>query len=573
MRWSQAFIPTLREVPAEAEAASHKLLLRAGYIRQVSAGVYAYLFLAQRSLLKIAQIIREEMNRIGGQEFYLPALNPAELWKESGRYELYGETMFKFKDRNQHDMCLGVTHEEEMTNIARSEVRSYKQLPQVWYQIQAKFRDEPRPKSGLLRLRQFTMKDSYSFDRDETGLDQSYKKHYDAYCRIFDRCGLKYVIAEAYSGAMGGTVSHEFMVPTEAGEDFVAICECGYAANLEKAESVVAPVEDAEGDYPPEMFATPGQKTIDDLVRFTGEPASRMIKTLDFIAEDKPVVILLRGDHTLSETKLASVLRTAVFRPARPDEALALHGAQLGSLGPVGIKGVRILADRSLKGRKNLITGANRDDTHLRNVTPDRDFKAEYADLRVVQSGDLCPKCGKPLRVTVAVELGHIFKLGRRYSEALHATVLDPSGTEVFLVMGSYGIGLERILTAAVEQNHDQDGMFLPRAIAPFDVILTAANMDDAGIRSAAEALYQELQKLSLDVLFDDREERPGVKFKDADLIGAPYRVTLGKKKFTQGLAEIYERSTKQMADVTLRQAGKALVERLGGPHKPVALQ
>jgi len=563
MRWSQAFIPTLREVPAEAEAASHQLLLRSGYVRQVAAGLYAYLFLAQRSFLKITKIIREEMDRTGAQEFYLPALNPAELWRESGRYDLFGETMFKFKDRNQHDMCLGVTHEEEMTNIARGELRSYKQLPQIWYQIQEKFRDEPRPKSGLLRLRQFIMKDSYSFDLNDEGLDKSYQKHYDAYCRIFDRCGLKYVIAEAYSGAMGGTVSHEFMVPTDSGEDSVAICDCGYAANLEKARSSVEPVQDPAGDAAPEPFPTPGRKTIDDLVRFTGEPGSRMIKTLVYIVESSPVVILLRGDHALSETKLASVLQSATYRPATAEEAFDLHGAHLGSLGPVGIKGARILADQVLNGRSNMITGANQDDTHLRNVTPGRDFSAEYADLRVVEPGDLCIRCGKPLRVSVAVELGHVFKLGRRYSEAMHATVLDPNGREVPLTMGSYGIGVERILTSAVEQNHDADGMFLPRAIAPFEVVLTAANMDDPGVRSSAENLYKQLQEMGFDVLFDDRQERPGVKFKDADLIGVPYRVTLGKKKLALGLGEIYERSTKQVTDANLDGLAAALRDRL----------
>ena len=563
MRWSQVFIPTLREVPAEAEAPSHQLLLRAGYVRQVAAGVYAYLYLAQRSFLKITNIIREEMDRIGAQEFYLPALNPAELWRESGRYDLFGETMFKFKDRNQHDMCLGVTHEEEMTNIARGEIRSYKQLPQLWYQIQEKFRDEPRPKSGLLRLRQFIMKDSYSFDLNDEGLDQSYQKHYDAYCRIFDRCGLKYVIAEAYSGAMGGTVSHEFMVPTEFGEDSVAICDCGYAANLEKARSSVAPVADLPVDAAPEPFPTPGQKTIDDLVKFTGEPGSRMIKTLVYIVESKPVVILLRGDHALSETKLASVLQSTTYRAATADEAFDLHGAHLGSLGPVGIKGARILADQALDGRRNMITGANQDDTHLRNVTPGRDFAAEYADLRVAEAGDLCIRCGKPLRVSVAVELGHVFKLGRRYSEAMHATVLDPNGKEVPLTMGSYGIGVERILTSAVEQNYDADGMSLPQAIAPFDVVLTAANMDDAAVKSSAENLYQQLQDMGLDVLFDDRQERPGVKFKDADLIGVPYRVTLGKKKIVQGLGEIYDRSTKQVHDANLDSVASGLRDRL----------
>ncbi|MFZ0960645.1 MAG: proline--tRNA ligase [Terriglobia bacterium] len=560
MRWSQVFIPTLREDPAEAEVPSHRLLLRAGYIRQVAAGVYAHLLLAQRSLLKITQIIREEMNAIGAQEFHLPALNPAELWKESGRYDAYGPTIFKFKDRNDHEMVLGVTHEEEMTNIARGELRSYKQLPQMWYQIQEKFRDEPRPKSGLLRLRQFLMKDSYSFDLDDAGLDASYRKHYDAYSRIFDRCGLKYVIVEAFSGTMGGTHSHEFTAPTDAGEDSIAVCDCGYAANLEKAEGNVPPVVDPPGDEAPEPFPTPGQKTIEDLVKFTGQSGDRMIKTLVYVVADNPILILLRGDHTLSETKLTATLGTDKFRPSTPEEAQALMGAHLGSLGPVGLKGVRILADKVLEGRRGMITGANRDDTHLRNVTPGRDFTPEYRDLRVVSAGDLCPKCGRPMRISVSVELGHIFKLGRRYSQVMRASVLDENGREVPLVMGSYGIGVERILSAAAEQNHDADGMFLPASIAPFEVILTAANMDDARLRAAAEKLYEQMRAHSLDVLFDDRAERPGVKFKDADLIGVPYRVTVGKRKFEQGLAEIFQRSTKQIQDVKLEAVVSSLL-------------
>ncbi|MBZ5516264.1 MAG: proline--tRNA ligase [Acidobacteriia bacterium] len=584
MRWSQAFIPTLREAPAEAQAPSHQLLLRAGYVRQVAAGVYAYLYLAQRSLLKIGQIIREEMNRIGGQEFYLPALNPAELWQESGRW-FSVDVMFKFKDRNQHDLCLGITHEEEMTNIARGELRSYKQLPQIWYQIQEKFRDEPRPKAGLLRLRQFLMKDSYSFDLDDAGLDVSYDKHVDAYRRIFERCGLRFLHVEAYSGMMGGKVSSEFTAPGEAGEDWVAHCACGYAANLEKAEAAPTPVADPPGDAPPEPFPTPGQKTIDDLVKFTGESPARMIKTLVYVPlykapqqpaitfggkqlveERRMVVVLLRGDHAVSDTKLAMVLGTDVFRPATPEEAFELHGAHIGSLGPVGLpaksKGVRIIADLALKGRKNMITGANKDDQHLRNVTPGRDFEPEgYHDLRVVQEGDLCIQCGKPLALTKCIELGHVFKLGRRYSEAMHATVLDANGQEVPLVMGSYGIGLERILSAAAEQNHDDDGLFLPRPIAPFEVILTAANMDDDSVRAAAEKLYAEMQSNSLDVLYDDRLERPGVKFKDADLIGVPYRVTVGKRKLERGLVEIFQRSTKQIQDVKLEAVVTSLRE------------
>jgi prolyl-tRNA synthetase len=560
MRWSQAFIPTLREVPTEAEVPSHQLLLRAGYIRQVAAGIYAYLYLAQRSFLKISQIIREEMDRIGGQEFYLPALNPAELWQETGRWDV--DVIFKLKDRGGHDLCLGITHEEEMTNIARGELRSYKQLPQIWYHLQEKFRDEPRPKAGLLRVREFTMKDSYSFDLDEAGLDASYRKHAEAYSRIFTRCGLKYQYVEAYSGMMGGKVSSEFTAPTEAGEDSIAVCECGYAANLEKAESKAAPLEDLPGEAAAEPFPTPGQKTIDDLVKFTGQSPARLIKTLLYIVESQPVVILLRGDHVLSETKLASALGTDVFRPATPEEALAVHGANLGSLGPVGVRGARLLADRALEGRKNMIAGANRDDFHLRNVTPGRDFAPEYADVRVVSAGDLCIRCAKPLRLTKVVELGHLFKLGTRYSEIMHATVLDANGREVPLVMGSYGIGLGRILSAAAEQNHDADGMFLPRPIAPFDVILTAANMDEESVRSAAEKLYEEMRSQALDVLFDDREERPGVKFKDADLIGVPWRVTVGKNKLEKGLVEIFQRSTKQIQDAKLESVVPALLER-----------
>ena len=557
MRWSKAFIPTLREVPAEAEAPSHRLLLRAGYVRQVAAGLYAHLFLARRSFLKIAQIIREEMNRIGAQEFYLPALNPAELWKETGRWNV--DVMFKIKDRGGHEMCLGITHEEEMTNIARGELRSYKQLPQLWYQIQEKFRDEPRPKSGLLRLRQFMMKDSYSFDLNEAGLDASYDKHVEAYKRIFDRCGLHSLYVEAYSGMMGGKISGEYTAPTEAGEDWVASSDCGYAANLEKAEAKAPPVSDPPDGSAPEDFATPGQKTIEDLVRFTGESPARMIKTLNYVVESKPVVILLRGDHTLSETKLALALGTDVFRAATPEEALALHRAHLGSLGPVGLAGARIIADRALEGRRNMITGANRDDRHLRNVTPGRDFTAEYHDVRAVIAGDLCVRCGKPLGLTKTLELGHLFKLGRRYSEAMGASVLDAEGNETPLLMGSYGIGLERILSAAAEQNHDQDGMFLPRSIAPFEVILTAANMDDVRLRAAAGKLYEQLVAESVDVLFDDRDERPGVKFKDADLIGVPYRITVGKRKLEQGLAEIFERSTRQIRDVKLEHTVESL--------------
>ncbi len=391
MRWSQLFIPTLREDPAEAEVISHKLLLRAGYVRQLAAGVYSYLFLAQRSLNKITQVVREEMDAIGAQEMLLPALHPAELWQESGRWEVMGHDMFRLKDRSQRDLCLGFTHEEVMTSIARGELRSYKQLPQIWYQIQTKFRDEPRPRSGLIRVRQFIMKDSYSFDLDAAGLDAAYQKHYRAYCRIFERCGLQYVAVEAHSGAMGGSQSQEFMVRSEAGEDWVVLCPgCGYAANREKAVAHASPpaAADPEGDLKPEEFHTPGRKTIAEVAEFTGLPETSQIKSLVLVADNQPVLALLRGDHQLSETKIAETLGAREIRPAHPMEIRGAFGAEAGSLGPVGVSGMPILADLALKGRRNMIAGANRDDYHLRHVTPDEDFTAEYRDLRQVAAGD-----------------------------------------------------------------------------------------------------------------------------------------------------------------------------------------
>ena len=557
MRWSQLIIPTLRETPADAEVPSHQLLLRAGYIRPLASGIYSYLFLGQRSLLKITAIVREEMDRIA-QEFYLPVLHPEELWRESGRWNVMGETMFRLQDRGKRWLCLGMTHEEVMTDLARRELRSYRQLPQIWYQIQSKFRDEPRPKGGLLRTRQFTMKDSYSFDLDEEGLRQSYQKHYDAYCRIFDRCGIEYVAVQAHSGAMGGSHSHEFMVVSEAGEDRIARCPaCGYAANLEKASSRLAEVRDAEAG-PPEKFATPGQRTIDDLAQFTGLPPTRLLKTLVYQAGETPVLLLLRGDHQLSDSKIADLFTGVDLRPAHPEAIRALMGATAGSLGPVAVQGKRILADRALEGRQDLICGANEDDFHLRHVTPGRDFEAEYHDLRVVESGEGCTACGEPLRVDGTIEVGHIFQLGKRYSESMGARVLDQAGNEVTIWMGSYGIGLERILVAAAEQRHDANGLSLPPAIAPFDLIVVPVNVGDATQRSAAEDIYAQAREAGLDVLLDDREERPGVKFKDADLIGVPFRVTVGKK-VTTGMVEVRDRSTGQTTDVKIQEINEFL--------------
>ncbi|MCC7176577.1 MAG: proline--tRNA ligase [Bryobacterales bacterium] len=557
MYWSKLFIPTLRENPAEAEVASHQLLLRAGYIRQLSAGIYSYLFLAQRSLLKITRIVRQEMDAIGGQEMLLPALHPAEVWQESGRWEVMGANMFRLKDRWQHQLCLGMTHEEVMTAIARGELRSYKQLPQIWYQIQTKFRDEPRPKSGLLRMRQFLMKDSYSFDMDASGLDEAYEKHRRAYCRIFDRCGLKYLVVEAHSGAMGGSQSQEFMAPTEAGEDHVAVCaSCGYAANLEKAESEpVAPLAaDPPGDLAPHKFHTPGRKTIAEVSAFTGLPETSQIKSLVMVAGGEPVLVLVRGDHSLSETKFAGVAGAPDVRPAHPEEIRERFGADAGSLGPVGIRGMRILADLALAGRRNMIAGANQDDYHLRHVTPGEDFTPEWHDLRQAAEGDRCRNCGKPLELKKTVEIGHIFKLGYKYSESMGLRVLNASGAEVTPIMGSYGIGIERILSAAVESYHDLDGMSLPPAIAPFEVVVTPVNNSDAAQRKAAMEIYRECLAQRLDALLDDRDERPGVKFKDADLIGIPYRITVGKK-LAQGKVEVFNRRTRETAAVPTGEA------------------
>ncbi len=572
-RWSQLFIPTLREAPADAEVASHKFLVRAGYIRQLAAGIYSYLFLGQRSFNKIIGIVREEMDKIG-QEFYLPALHPRELWESSGRWSVMGDTMFRLKDRKGADLCLGMTEEEVMTEIARKELRSYKQLPQIWYQIQSKFRDEARPKSGLLRVRQFLMKDSYSFDIDAAGLDVSYQKHYDAYCRIFDRCGLKYVVVEAHSGAMGGSQSHEFMVRTPAGEDQIVSCEkCDYAANMEKATSKLAPVEDltATGNGKPLEVHTPGQKTIEDVARFLGVSPKNKIKTLALMFEEKdsktgkavlrPVIVLLRGDHQLNEAKLSSAVDGKQTRPMQAEEIEPLFKSPAGFLGPIGIEWARdaeqlerpiLLVDQALEGRTNLISGANREDYHLKNVTPGRDFQpTAYADLRSVGAGENCPNCGAPLRIDTAVEIGHIFKLGYKYSESMGARVLDRNGKEVTPIMGSYGIGIERILTAAIEQSNDENGFWLPPSIAPFEIVVTPTNVGDEKLKSVAENIVQQLEAAGFEVLLDDRDERPGVKFKDADLVGIPYRVTVGKK-VTEGTVEVVQRSTREMHDASI---------------------
>ena len=579
-RWSELFVPTLREAPADAEVASHKFLVRAGYIRQLAAGIYSYLFLGTRSFNKITAIVREEMDRIG-QEFFLPALHPREIWEASGRWALMGENLFRLKDRKGTDMCLGMTEEEVMTTIALKDLRSYKQLPQIWYQIATKFRDEPRPRSGLLRVRQFMMKDSYSFDIDAAGLDVSYKKHYEAYCRIFDRCGLKYMVVEADSGAMGGKESHEFMVRTSAGEDQIVSCDgCNYAANMEKATSKLWPMTDleAEGDGKPLLVHTPGFKTIDEVANFLGTSTNNKIKTLALMADStdekgkkksRPVVVLMRGNDQLNEAKLNATIATAT-RPMEEAEIEALFHSPAGYLGPLGIEWAPeikngdkplLLVDRALEGRKNLIAGANQKDYHIKNLTPGKDFQpTAYADLRSVTAGEACPTCGKPLRIDTAVEVGHIFKLGYRYSESMGLRVLDKNGKEVMPIMGCYGIGIERILTAAVEQGNDNDGFWLPRSIAPFEIVVVPVNTKDDIVRPAAEDIAKRLEAAGFDVVLDDRDERPGVKFKDADLVGIPFRINVGKK-VTEGTVEVVLRETREVRDVTI----SAIVDHFQG--------
>jgi prolyl-tRNA synthetase len=584
-RWSKLFIPTLREAPADAEVASHKFLLRAGYIRQLGAGIYNYLPLGQRSLNKIIGIVRYEMDRIG-QEFFLPALLPREPWDQSGRWNVMGDNMFRLKDRKGADLCLGMTHEEIMTTIARSELRSYKQLPQIWYQIQTKFRDEPRPKSGLLRVRQFTMKDSYSFDIDKAGLDKSFDLHDAVYRKIFSRCGLKFVAVEADSGSMGGSQSQEFMVYTDAGEDLIASCPvCGYAANLEKATSLLSPLEEmvATGDGKPELVETPNCAAIADVAAFFKISPASDIKCVAYMAlkrgqKDEPdswqgVAAFLRGDHQVNETKLLGAIGAAELRTMVAEELEKYFNGPAGYLGPVGLTpeakplgaGLTVIVDKALEGRKNMVCGANQKDYHKRNVVPGRDFSWTLAaDIRSVNEGENCPTegCKGKLVVGKAVEIGHIFKLGYKYSESMGARVLDENGKEVTPIMGSYGIGIERILTSAIEQSNDANGFWLPASIAPFTVVVTVTNIGDALLRETGEKLAAELDAAGLDVLLDDRDERAGVKFKDADLVGIPFRINVGKKA-ASGVVELVTRATSTSVDVPIADTLALVKERV----------
>ncbi len=552
MRWSRSLIPTLRDDPADAEAIGHKLMVRAGLTRQLAAGIYVYLPLGQRVLDKVNVIIREEMNRIGGQEITMPVLQPAEIWQQSGRWEGIAE-MFRLKDRYQRDMCLGMTHEEVVAWLAAKEIRSYRDLPQIWYQIQTKERDEARPRSGVLRTREFLMKDSYTLDPDPAALEVSYNAHKEAYCRIFDRCGIQYVVVQSDPGMMGGSGSHEFMAPSAAGEDEVALCTgCGYAANVELARA--RPTVPTPPEWRREEIATPGARTIADVSATLGIDPALTIKTLVFMTGTEPILALVRGDHVLHERKLARALR-AEARPAHPDEVRERLGVAPGSLGPIGARGVkRILADQSL-AVGSYVVGANRDGYHLTAVTPGKDFECEFADLQVVLSGEGCLTCGKPLKVERVIEIGNIFKLGTKYSVPLGALYLDEQGQQRPIVMGSYGIGPARIAAAAIEQRHDRDGIVWPWAIAPFQVHLLPVSMKDEAQMAAAEEIYRDLGTGGFDVLMDDRDERAGVKFKDADLLGLPIRVTVGNAFTRDGVVEVRERETR-----TERRVGRAQV-------------
>jgi prolyl-tRNA synthetase len=559
MRWTQTLIPTLKETPAEAELASHKLLLRAGLIRKLTGGLYTFLPLGLRVLRKVEQIVREEMNRAGALEVLMPALQPPEIWQKSGRYETARDVLFKVRDRAKKEWVLGPTHEEVITSLVAGEINSYRQMPKNFYQIQTKFRDEIRPRFGLMRAKEFIMKDAYSFDATDEGSQESYRKMYDAYARIFQRCGLKTIAVEADTGVMGGKFSHEFMVPAEAGENEVVFCDaCGYAANVEKATSAAAPAAPASDSAAAlEEFATPGVLTIEGLSRppYT-VPAEHQIKTLVYIADSKPVLILLRGDDQLNEAKLAGTLGTANFRAAdaapEMDQAVfAELGAQPGSLGAVGERlkgqaaGFSVYADQRLHGAGGMTTGANRDGFHLRNVSVPRDIRVTaWADLRLVQAGEACPKCRQPLKVQRAIEVGHVFKLGTKYSIALNALFLDEAGKQHPAFMGCYGIGVTRTMQAVIEQSHDEQGIIWPFSVAPYSVCITPLNVDPASdLMKRAEQIYSQLTAQGIDVLLDDRNERPGVKFKDSELVGFPLRIGLGEKSLAKGEVELKPRT------------------------------
>ena len=559
MRYSRLFIPTLKEAPAEAEAISHKLMVRAGFVRQLAAGLYIYLPLGIRVMEKINRIIREEMNAIGGQEVTMPVLNPAEVWQQTGRWDAIGDEMFRLKDRGGRDMCLAMTHEETMTWLAAHDLRSYRDLPQIWYQVQTKLRDEARPKSGILRTREFTMKDSYSFDCDEEGLDKSYQLHLEAYKKIYSRCGIKFYVVQSDTGMMGGSMAHEYMAPSPAGEDDVALCDsCGYAANVELALSV--PKASQSPDWNFEEVATPERRTIDEVTRFLKVTPDLLIKSILVMSDNGPVLALVRGDQTVHEKKLAKLI--GPHRPAQKDEVKAALGAPAGFIGPMGHT-VRKIADPILR-QGMYAAGANKEGYHVKGVSADKHFAdAEFADIHAAAAGDACAQCGKPLRIERVIEIGNIFKLGTKYSAPLKANYLDESGNEKPIIMGSYGIGPARIAAAAVEQGNDENGIVWPLAIAPYQVVVLPVNVKDVKSMDVAEAMYASLEEKGFEALLDDRDERAGVKFKDADLIGIPYRIIIGEKNLKEGLVELKERKTGQVEKVRAEEAVERITKKL----------
>jgi prolyl-tRNA synthetase len=561
MKISKSFVPTLKEVPADAVIPSHVLMIRAGMVRMVSAGIYSFLPLGYKVLMKITDIIREEMNAIGGQEFHLPALNPKEIWESTNRVEAFGDTMFHIKNR---EYVLAPTHEEIMTFHAKGVLKSYKDMPQIWYQIQTKFRNEPRPRSGVIRGRQFLMKDAYSFDTSEAGLDKSYELHDEAYRKIFDRCGIKYFIVGASSGAMGGSKSEEFMVQSDAGEDTVAHCEnCGYAANIEVAQSVIEPIKRDEESKEVYEISTPDVKSIDELCEFLSIDQRETAKSRIYINDGEPVLILMSGNDEVNESKLESVLGGNV-RPGHPEELKDITGADAGSIGPIGFKG-RIIADLRLKNGNNLYSGANKNDYHIGGIDLIRDVPTvEYFDLRVIESGETCIRCGSKLKVFKAIELGHIFKLGTKYSDGLGANFVDEKGEEHPIIMGSYGIGVERVMACYLEQNHDDKGVIWDKTLAPFQCHLIGLNMKSDLISSTCEDIYNKLQAKGYEVLFDDRNDvSAGFKFNDADLLGMPIQIVVGERNLKENMIELKERRTNEKTKISLDDLYDKLEELL----------
>jgi len=571
MRYSQMFLPTVREVPSDAEVISHQLMIRAGMIRKLTSGIYSVLPLGYRTVKKVEEIIRQEMDAAGAQEVYLPAVQPAELWQESGRWGFYGKELLRFKDRHLRECCLGPTHEEVITDLVRNEVKTYRQLPRNLYQIQTKFRDEVRPRFGVMRCREFDMKDAYSFDADEKGADLSYEKMFKAYTRIFSRIGLKFRPVEAASGNIGGAYSHEFMVLADTGEDALSFCSgCDYAANLEKAE--IARPEQKQPDpalfRPLETIHTPDVRTIEEVSAFLNVTPQDIVKTLVFAADGKPVAVLIRGDEEVNEAKLRNYLGADAVELATDDIVLEVTNSPKGFAGAIGIK-APVYADYSLMNRVNVVMGANREDYHVKNANLGRDFTVTaFADLRIIKESDSCPRCGKPVRFARGIEVGHVFKLGTKYSKAMRATFLDRDGKEKFMIMGCYGIGVGRTVAAAIEQQHDDQGILWPMTIAPFHVIVVPVNVNDAKIAAAGETLYRELGEAGVEVLLDDRDERAGVKFNDADLIGIPLRVTIGPKSLAAGNVELRIRRTGETRTIPVGEAKTAIRDIVMGELK-----